>query len=260
MIRTSAGSDWSPATTYLASCDGSSIRPRRVRPNFSPCSPSISRWSNVTDIGITGRATTLPSRTTARSSISPKPTIATSGGRISDVPRPAPRAGVADGESSALEVRQGRLTLAGRCGHALDLEGQIVERELVGLLDHGHDQPIAGRGGDTDVDVIVHHDLPTFFVERCVEDGVPADRQSRGTNEKGVEWEPLPSCLGGLAKFRDELRELCGIQLGKPRHMGDGSRGQRHRLGHSLLHATQAEAVAARLRGNRPRAGRAGGP
>src|SRR5438270_13873304 len=53
----------------------------------------------------------------------------------------APRAGVADGESSALEVRQGRLTRAGRGGHALDLEGQIVERELVGLLDHGTINP-----------------------------------------------------------------------------------------------------------------------
>lgn len=45
----------------------------------APSAPSTTRWSNVSDSGSILRATMLPARTTARSSILPMPRIATSG-------------------------------------------------------------------------------------------------------------------------------------------------------------------------------------
>ena len=80
-----------------------------------PAAPSIRRWSNVSDSVAAGRATTAPSTTSARGSITPSARMAACGGLMIGVPElRAERPHVGDRDRAAGHVRRARWSRPGR--------------------------------------------------------------------------------------------------------------------------------------------------
>ena len=104
------------------------------------------------EIHAPGRASTWSPTTVGRGLIAPKPTTQRLG-RVDEwrasVHRPS-RADVGDGDRSPGHRTRIQLARARQWNQPLDLSGKLGEAHRVGIVNHRHDQPTLGVGGDAD--------------------------------------------------------------------------------------------------------------
>ena len=133
--------------------------------NLSASAPSTMRWSNESEKYAQVRMAIVsspsgPVRTFGRFSIAPMPRIADL--RLVDDRRAderAEHARVGDRERPVLDFVRIEPLGARAIGEIVERARETGEREVVGVLDDGDDEPPVERDGDADVDLLAVDDL-----------------------------------------------------------------------------------------------------
>ncbi len=155
-------------------------------------------------------------------------------GRVDDrhgQDRPEP-AGVVDGEGAALNVVEPKLVRPSSSRQILDGAVDAVDRELIGVVDDGHDQPGALRSVDGDGDADVDAPLPqqTLIGVVGVEVGVAMERLDHGLDDERQEAQP--DTLASLVRVGLGAAEIDdGCHVGFERAVGDRDGGGAGHLG-----------------------------
>ena len=134
--------------------------PTSRRKSEAAC-PSTSRWSKARLRVTTSRRATSPSNSHGRRCTAPTARMAASPGLRMGTPASTPKTPTlvsGDGAAAAGRPACERASRAVR-GQVGERRGQLAQRELLRVLDVGHDQPVRARHGDAEVDVVLRHDL-----------------------------------------------------------------------------------------------------